>query len=169
MKRPPPPFPQTGVNGVKAQHSSSPQPASKQLPGSNHSTPASSTGPPIMNGANGAVDSKGGPGKGPLNKSKKDAQKANDPAARIPKHLVKPLSTDTERRLGKKCPEPYGETSQCCVLRYPCLLTLALLVKSQNNFLYPKEILKMSAIPYRTPTSDTFPFRAAGRKLPLQF
>ncbi|GMG00538.1 unnamed protein product [Aspergillus oryzae] len=111
MKRPPPPFVPTGVNGVKPQQSSSsPQPTSKRLPGSNQPGPAGSTSGAVTNGVNGAADSNGV--KTSINRPKKEAQKPGDQGMRLAKPLARTLSTDNERRLGKKCPEPYGEFPQ---------------------------------------------------------
>ncbi|BAE56018.1 Spt20 family-domain-containing protein [Aspergillus flavus] len=107
MKRPPPPFVPTGVNGVKPQQSSSsPQPTSKRLPGSNQPGPAGSTSGAVTNGVNGAADSNGV--KTSINRPKKEAQKPGDQGMRLAKPLARTLSTDNERRLGKKCPEPYA-------------------------------------------------------------
>ncbi|KAF7589300.1 Transcription factor spt20 [Aspergillus hancockii] len=117
MKRPPPPFVPAGVNGVKTQQSSSsPQPASKCLPPSNQPGSAGSTTGVVTNGVNGAADSNGV--KGPINRPKKDAQKLGDSGARLTKPLARTSSTDNERRLGKKCPEPYVKTPSYILKKY---------------------------------------------------
>ncbi|CAK37229.1 uncharacterized protein An01g10480 [Aspergillus niger] len=113
MKRPPPPFVQTGVNGVKSQQSSSSSPPSsaKRLPGSNQPASASSAGGPTSNGVNGAANAGAGSNKAIQNRPKKEAQKPGDQAARLQKPLLRSLSIDNDRRAGNRCPEPYGKLS----------------------------------------------------------
>ncbi|PWY95313.1 hypothetical protein BO94DRAFT_224778 [Aspergillus sclerotioniger CBS 115572] len=114
MKRPPPPFVQTGVNGVKSQQSSisSPPATAKRLPGASQPTSASSaTGPPL-NGANGAANAGTTSTKGSRspNRPKKEAQTHGDQASRAQKPLMRTLSMDNDRRAGNRCPEPYVKT-----------------------------------------------------------
>ncbi|KAB8238439.1 uncharacterized protein BDW43DRAFT_261640 [Aspergillus alliaceus] len=117
MKRPPPPFIQAGVNGVKPQQSSSsPQPSSKRLPGSNQPATTGSISGAATNGVNGTSDSNGV--KGSINRPKKDAQRPGDQGMRLAKPLARTPSTDNERRLGKKCPEPYVKTSSHILKKY---------------------------------------------------
>ncbi|KAE8348750.1 Spt20 family-domain-containing protein [Aspergillus coremiiformis] len=117
MKRPPPPFVQTGVNGVKPQQSSSsPQPSSKRLPGPNQPGSTGSTSGAVTNGVNGVADANGV--KGSINRPKKEAQKPGDQGIRLVKPLVKTISTENERRLGKKYPEPYVKTSTHILKKY---------------------------------------------------
>ncbi|KAL4788544.1 Spt20 family-domain-containing protein [Aspergillus varians] len=112
MKRPPPPFVQTGVNGVKPQQSSSPPPTtSKRLPGAGQSAAASSTSHPILNGANGIGNSSNTPIKGPLGRTRKEAQKPGDQGIRIQKPMSKTSSSDNDRRSGKTFPEPHVKTT----------------------------------------------------------
>lgn len=117
MKRPPPPLVQAGagVNGVKPTHqsstsSSSPSSTSKRLPGANHPDTVNITSSPMANGVNGASYLNNF-SKGPLGRSKKDAQIPVGQAARVQRPLSRPMSMDNERRVGKKCPEPYGKST----------------------------------------------------------
>jgi transcription factor SPT20 len=134
MKRPPPPFVPAGVNGVKTQQSSSsPQPSSKRLPNSNQPVSAGSTTGVVTNGVNGAADSNGI--KGSINRSKKEAQKLGDQGVRLTKPLGRNSSTDNERRLGKKYPEPYGEFPQALYMEP--LFTDDCIPYSKNTVIYP--------------------------------
>ncbi|KAL4915516.1 Spt20 family-domain-containing protein [Aspergillus aurantiobrunneus] len=113
MKRPPPPFVQTGINGVKPQpSSSSPPTTSKRLPGAGQSVTTSSTSHPVVNGANGTGNSSSTPIKGPLGRPRKDAQKLGDQSIRVQKSVSKMMSLDNERRPGKAFPEPYVKTTR---------------------------------------------------------
>lgn len=117
MKRPPPPFAQAGVNGVKPhQTSSSPPTTSKRLPGSGQSAVAGSTNFSVSNGVNGVANSTNITNKGPLNRSKKDAQKLGDQSMRLQRSSGRTTATDNEGRIGKNCPEPYGELLACLLL-----------------------------------------------------
>lgn len=114
MKRPPPPLVQAGVNGVKPAHqssatSSSPSSTSKRLPGANQPDTVNVTSSPMANGVNGA--SYLNFSKGPLGRSKKDAQRTVDHTARIQRPQSRTMSIDNERRVGKKGPEPYGKAT----------------------------------------------------------
>ncbi|TPR11272.1 hypothetical protein CAN33_0047885 [Aspergillus niger] len=102
MKRPPPPFVQTGVNGVNSN-----QPAS-----------ASSAGGPTSNGVNGAANAGAGSNKAIQNRPKKEAQKPGDQAARLQKPLLRSLSIDNDRRAGNRCPEPYVKTSSYILKKF---------------------------------------------------
>ena len=112
MKRPPPPLSGTGVSGIKPPHqassasSSSPSSTSKRLPGTNQADAGNVTSSPMANGVNGASAYLN---KGPLGRSKKDAQRPVDQAARLQRPPSRAMSLDNERRVGKKCPEPYGK------------------------------------------------------------
>ncbi|RAL05486.1 uncharacterized protein BO80DRAFT_478489 [Aspergillus ibericus CBS 121593] len=120
MKRPPPPFVQTGVNGVKSQQSSSSSPPSsaKRLPGATQPTSASSASGSLLNGANGAANSGTASNKGPLNRPKKEAQKPGDQASRTQKPLLRSLSIDNDRRAGNRCPEPYVKSSSYILKKF---------------------------------------------------
>lgn len=121
MKRPPP-LSGPGVNGIKSSQqggssaaSSSPSSASKRLPGANQSDPVNVTSSPMANGVNGSSgasylnnSNNNNKGQGPLGRSKKDAQRPVDQAARVQRPPSRAVSVDNERRVGKKCPEPYG-------------------------------------------------------------
>lgn len=112
MKRPPPPLSGTGVNGIKPPHqpsasSSSPSSTSKRLPGANQTDTVNVTSSPMANGVNGASYLN----KGPLGRSKKDAQRPVDQTARLQRPPSRAMSLDNERRVGKKCPEPYGKAA----------------------------------------------------------
>ncbi|KAL4891621.1 Spt20 family-domain-containing protein [Aspergillus ambiguus] len=113
MKRPPPPFVQTGVNGVKAQQSSSsPQSASKRLPGASQAASSSSTTGSVPNGVNGTADAKG-----PLNR-RRDAPKPGDPAARLQKLHSRSASMDIDHRSSRQCAEPYVKTTNYILKKF---------------------------------------------------
>ncbi|KAE8145224.1 Spt20 family-domain-containing protein [Aspergillus avenaceus] len=117
MKRPPPPFVQTGVNGVKPQQSfSSPPSSAKRLPGANQPAATGPTSGVVTNGVNGAADSNNV--KPSLQRPKKEAQKPGDQGTRSTKPLARTVSTENERRLGKKCPEPYVKTTSYILKKY---------------------------------------------------
>ncbi|KAL4909950.1 Spt20 family-domain-containing protein [Aspergillus multicolor] len=112
MKRPPPPFVQTGVNGARPQpSSSSPPTASKRLPGSGQPAATSSTSHPVTNGVNGIGNSSNTPTKGPLGRPRKDAQKAGDQGIKVQRQTPKTPSLESDRRLGKAYPEPHVKTT----------------------------------------------------------
>ncbi|KAL4766477.1 uncharacterized protein BDW70DRAFT_126044 [Aspergillus foveolatus] len=112
MKRPPPPFVQTGVNGVRPQpSSSSPPTTSKRLPGAGQPAAASSTSHPAVNGVNGTGNSSNAPIKGPLSRPRKDAQKPGEQGIKVQKQTPKTPSLESDRRLGKTFPEPYVKTT----------------------------------------------------------
>lgn len=105
MKRPPPPFSQAGVNGVKAhQPSSSPQLASKRPPGSFTATSSPNLANGVANVAN--------PAKGPLNRTRNQSQKLADASSRLGRPLTRAELADSENRSGRTFPEPYGEAFQ---------------------------------------------------------
>ncbi|KAL4934556.1 uncharacterized protein BDV17DRAFT_9828 [Aspergillus undulatus] len=111
MKRPPPPFVQTGVNGVKPQTTSSSPNTSKRLPGTPQSAAAGSTGHTVQNGVNGIGNSSNSSIKGPLDRPRKEAQKIGDQTTKLQKAVPKTLSWVNDRRSGKAFPEPYVKTT----------------------------------------------------------
>jgi transcription factor SPT20 len=167
MKRPPPPFPQVGVNGVKAQQpSSSPPTTSKRLPGgmSSGSSP---------NLANGVLNVAGG-AKGPLNRTRNMAQRPGDSAARVTRGVTRTSSLGNDNRVGKRCPEPYGMARPVNEPAMPsqsvrCANLILCCHCSQNYTLYSQEIRELSSISHRTSPSYTFSVRATRWKFPLQF
>ncbi|KAL5049639.1 Spt20 family-domain-containing protein [Aspergillus fruticulosus] len=112
MKRPPPPFVQNGINGVRPQpSSSSPPTTSKRLPGAGQPAAISSTSHPAVNGVNGTGNSSNTPVKGPLGRPRKDAQKPGEQDIKAQKQTQKTPSLESDRRLGKAFPEPYVKTT----------------------------------------------------------
>ncbi|KAL2824950.1 Spt20 family-domain-containing protein [Aspergillus cavernicola] len=112
MKRPPPPFIQSGVNSVRSQQSSSSPPTtSKRLPGAGLSAAASSTSHPVMNGVNGIGNSSNIPLKGSLGRSRKDAQRQGDQSMKLQRPIPKTSSLENDRRSAKAFPEPYVKTT----------------------------------------------------------
>ncbi|KAL4752447.1 Spt20 family-domain-containing protein [Aspergillus terricola var. indicus] len=112
MKRPPPPFVQTGVNGVRPQpSSSSPQTTSKRLPGFGQPAAASSTNHPSVNGVNGTGNSSNASIKGPLSRPRKDAPKPGEQGIKVQRQTPKTPSLESDRRLGKAFPEPHVKTT----------------------------------------------------------
>jgi transcription factor SPT20 len=105
MKRPPPPFGQAAVNGVKGQQlSSSPTSASKRPP-----TSASvHTNSNFTNGAANVVN----PLKGPLNRTRNQSQRPVDQLSRSGRPVTRTAVMDQAHRVGKKAPEPYGKKSR---------------------------------------------------------
>ncbi|KAL4818693.1 Spt20 family-domain-containing protein [Aspergillus spinulosporus] len=130
MKRPPPPFVQTGVNGVRPQPSStSPPTTSKRLPGAGQPATASSTSNPAVNGVNGTGNSSNAPIKGPLSRPRKDAQKPGEQGIKVQKQTPKTPSLESDRRLGKAFPEPLVKTTAYILkkfAKYPPSLILHL-------------------------------------------
>ncbi|KAJ5114320.1 Spt20 family [Penicillium alfredii] len=111
MKRPPPPFSQAGVNGVKAQQpSSSPPTASKRPPAS---VPAGMS-PNLANG----VPNVANPAKGPLSRTRNQSQRPGDPASRMGRPVTRTALMDSERRAGKRFPEPYVKTTPYILKKY---------------------------------------------------
>lgn len=106
MKRPPPPFPQVGVNGVKTQQpSSSPPTTSSRLPGSNPVTSSPNMTNGVANGANIA--------KGSFNRTRNQSQKPGDPTSRSGRPVTRTTNNGNGDRAGKRSSEPYGEISTC--------------------------------------------------------
>ncbi|KAL2871804.1 uncharacterized protein BJX67DRAFT_87876 [Aspergillus lucknowensis] len=119
MKRPPPPFLQTGVNGVKPQpSSSSPPTTSKRLPGAGQSAAASSTNHPVTNGVNGITNSSNTPVKGPLGRPRKEAQRPSDQGAKSQRPMSKTSPSDQDHRSGKALPEPYVKTTSYILKKF---------------------------------------------------
>ncbi|KAL4880911.1 Spt20 family-domain-containing protein [Aspergillus karnatakaensis] len=119
MKRPPPPFPTTGVNGVRPQQSSSSPPnTSKRLPGAGQAAAASSTSHPGLNGVNGVGNSSSTPLKGSLSRPRKEAQKFGEQNGKVQRVVPKTPSLDSDRRLGKGFPEPYVKTTSYILKKF---------------------------------------------------
>ncbi|KAL4956018.1 Spt20 family-domain-containing protein [Aspergillus filifer] len=119
MKRPPPPFVQTGVNGVKPQpSSSSPPTTSKRLPGTPQSAAGSSTSHPAVNGVNGVGNPSNTSIKGPLGRPRKEVQKIGEQDGKLQKGALKTPTLDSDRRLGKVHPEPYVKTSSYILKKF---------------------------------------------------
>ncbi|RAH79835.1 hypothetical protein BO86DRAFT_420518 [Aspergillus japonicus CBS 114.51] len=119
MKRPPPPFVQTGMNGVKSQQSStSPSSTAKHLAGSATPVAAGSTNAPMANGANGTASAGALSNKGPQNRTKKEAHKAGEQAGRLQKPVSRASSIDSDRRAGKRCPEPFVKTTSYILKKF---------------------------------------------------
>ena len=87
----------------------------------------------MANGVNGASYLTNN--KGPLSRTKKDAQKPGDQQARIQRPLSRTMSTDNDRRIGKKCPEPYGKALAEVPGLLCGLLTSVALVKTTPHIL----------------------------------
>ena len=106
MKRPPPPFGQAAVNGVKGQHlSSSPTPAAKRPP----TSATIQTGSNLTNGVGHVANSTA---KGPLNRTRNQAQRPIDQSSRSGRPVTRTAVSDNAHRVGKKVPEPYGKQSR---------------------------------------------------------
>ncbi|KAL4873799.1 Spt20 family-domain-containing protein [Aspergillus spectabilis] len=119
MKRPPPPFVQTGVNGVRPQpSSSSPPTTSKRLPGAGQSAAATFTSHPGLNGVNGVGNSSNTPIKGPLGRPRKEAQKLSDQGMKVQRPTTKTPSSENDRRLGKAFPEPHVKTTSYILKKF---------------------------------------------------
>jgi transcription factor SPT20 len=99
MKRPPPPILQTGLNGVKSSHPyTSPSSVSKRLPGINQSAYLNSTsGATASHAINRAI-----------NRTKREPQKLGEASSRSHRLPTRAISTEMDRRVTKKFPEPYG-------------------------------------------------------------
>ncbi|KAH8699158.1 Spt20 family-domain-containing protein [Talaromyces proteolyticus] len=110
MKRPPPSFTQTGVNGIKQSPSASSSPSitSKRLPGANQSSSATSVGGAVANGANSR----------PVNKSRKDLQRPGDPPTRLQRPSTRNSVAETDRRQTKIPPEPFVKTTSYILKKY---------------------------------------------------
>ncbi|GAD97677.1 hypothetical protein ANI_1_2982014 [Paecilomyces variotii No. 5] len=108
MKRPPP-FVQTGVNGVKpSQPSASPSSASKRLPGAGQPLSSSSAGGSAVNGTNNR----------PIQRPKKEMPKPNEPASRLQRPSTRTSVAEADRRISKKFPEPYVKTTSYILKKY---------------------------------------------------
>ncbi|KAL2006847.1 hypothetical protein VTN00DRAFT_9515 [Thermoascus crustaceus] len=109
MKRPPPPFAQNGVNGVKpSQPSSSPSTASKRLPGASQSASANSAGNSAANNGNNRT----------VNRPKKEMQKQGEPPSRLQRPTTRTATAEVDRRMAKKFPEPYVKTTSYILKKY---------------------------------------------------
>ncbi|OKO97787.1 hypothetical protein PENSUB_9713 [Penicillium subrubescens] len=106
MKRPPPPFPQTGVNGVKAQQSSSSPTATSQHPLGNISAGSSSS---LANG----VANLSNNFRGASNRIKTQSQRPSDGASRQTRPVTRNSLAGNDHRTAKMNPEPYG----CLIVR----------------------------------------------------
>ncbi|KAL4735659.1 Spt20 family-domain-containing protein [Aspergillus similis] len=130
MKRPPPPFVQTGVNGVRPQpSSSSPPTTSKRLPGAGQPPAASSTSHPAVNSLNGTGNSSNAPIKGPPSRPRKDVQKPGEQGIKVQRQTPKTPSLESDRRLGKTFSEPHVKTTAYILkkfAKYPPSLILHL-------------------------------------------
>ncbi|CAG7963780.1 unnamed protein product [Penicillium olsonii] len=120
MKRPPPPFGQAAVNGVKGHHlSSSPTSAAKRPPAS----AAINAGSHLTNGAGHVPNSTN---KGPLNRTRNQAQRSIDQSSRSGRPVTRTAASDNAHRAGKKAPEPYGKhfrgapKPQCALADFAC-------------------------------------------------
>lgn len=103
MKKPPPPFVQTGNNGSRgAQTSQVSSPVPGRSGGVKQSAMAASSGGIVANGVNNRS----------TNKLRKETQKAGEPSPRLQRPLGR-LNTVEDRRAAKKSPEPYGMFFQC--------------------------------------------------------
>ncbi|PYH49405.1 uncharacterized protein BP01DRAFT_76536 [Aspergillus saccharolyticus JOP 1030-1] len=119
MKRPPPPFVQTGMNGVKPQQPpTSPPSSAKHLPGSATTSATGSANASMVNGANGTANAGATSSKGPQNRTKKEAQKAGEQAGRLQKSFSRASSIDSDRRLGKRCPVPFVKTTSYILKKF---------------------------------------------------
>lgn len=153
MKRPPPPFAQNGVKGVKpSQPSSSPSTASKRLPGANQSASANSAGNSVANNGNNRA----------VNRPKKEMQKQGEPPSRLQRPATRTATAEVDRRMAKKFPEPYGGLTRCGAMDRLGIVRVILIYhsSSQNNLLHPQEILKMPSLAHSPSPSDTFPLRS---------
>ena len=134
MKRPPPPFPQPGVNGLKPQlPSSSPPTTNKRLPGNTSSVSSPNLSNGVVNVANAS--------KGPLNRTRNQSQRPGDQSSRLGRPNTRTASMGNENRVSKRCPEPYG-TSPLKIhppmaLSGLCLLNMVSVAShSQNHILH---------------------------------
>ncbi|KAJ5743205.1 hypothetical protein N7533_010307 [Penicillium manginii] len=111
MKRPPPPFPQVGVNGVKAQQlSSSPPATSTHLPGSSSVTSSPNLTNGVANGANVA--------KGPLNRTRNQSQRPGDPSSRFGRPVTRTSTNVNQNGVGKSHSEPFVKTTSYILKKY---------------------------------------------------
>ncbi|KAK2762288.1 Transcription factor spt20 [Arachnomyces sp. PD_36] len=108
MKRHPPPFVQSGTNGVRgAQTSQTSSPVPARPGGIKQSATASPAGGIVANGANSR----------PANRPRKETQKPGEPSARLQRPLGRLNSVD-DRRAAKKFPEPYVKTTPYILKKY---------------------------------------------------
>ncbi|OKL56132.1 hypothetical protein UA08_08725 [Talaromyces atroroseus] len=110
MKRPPPSFPQTGVNGIKQSPSASSSPSitSKRLPGANQSSSGNPVAAPIANGAIAR----------PANRPRKDVQKPGDLPARPQRSTTRNSVVEADRRATQLPPEPFVKTTSYILRKY---------------------------------------------------
>ncbi|KAJ5333073.1 Spt20 family [Penicillium brevicompactum] len=112
MKRPPPPFGQAAVNGVKGHHlSSSPTSAAKRPP----TSAAAGAGNNITNGAGHMPNHTA---KGPLNRTRNQAQRTIDQSSRSGRPVTRTAASDSAQRVGKKAPEPFVKTTSYILKKY---------------------------------------------------
>ncbi|CAI7574162.1 unnamed protein product [Penicillium pancosmium] len=111
MKRPPPPFPQVGANGLKAQQpSSSPPATSTRLPGGSSVT----SSPNLTNGvANGAHIAKGS-----LNRTRNQSQRPGDASSRFGRPVTRTSTNGNENGVGKSHSEPFVKTTSYILKKY---------------------------------------------------
>lgn len=106
MKRPPPPFGQAAVNGVKGQHlSSSPTSAARRSP----TNAMSHTGSHFTNGVGQVGNSTA---KGSLNRTRNQAQRPIDQSSKSGRPVTRTAASENAHRVGKKASEPYGKQSR---------------------------------------------------------
>ncbi|KAJ5551885.1 hypothetical protein N7461_006583 [Penicillium sp. DV-2018c] len=112
MKRPPPPFGQAAVNGVKGQqYSTSPTSTAARLP-TGTSVNAS---PNITNGVAHVANSTT---KGTLNRTRNQSQRPIDQSSRPGRPTTRTATLDSANRVGKKAPEPYVKTTSYILKKY---------------------------------------------------
>ncbi|KAJ5725073.1 Spt20 family [Penicillium malachiteum] len=112
MKRPPPPFSQPGVNGVKPQPpSSSPPTTNTRLPGN----VSAGSSPNLPNG----VLNMANPSKGAINRTRNSqSQKGGEQSSRTGRPVTRTASGGTDSRASKRCPEPYVKTTAYILKKY---------------------------------------------------
>ncbi|KAJ5948339.1 Spt20 family [Penicillium verhagenii] len=102
MKRPPPPFTQPGVNGVKPQpSSSSPPTTNKRLPGNTSVRTSPNLANGVINMANSA--------KGPLNRARANPSQKSGEQSRMGRPITRTTTGGNDNRVSKRSPEPYGK------------------------------------------------------------
>ncbi|KAJ5871920.1 Spt20 family [Penicillium soppii] len=112
MKRPPPPFGQAAVNGVKGQHlSSSPTSAARRSP----TNAMSHTGSHFTNGVGQVGNSTA---KGSLNRTRNQAQRPIDQSSKSGRPVTRTAASENAHRVGKKASEPYVKTTSYILKKY---------------------------------------------------
>ncbi len=163
IKRPPPPFGQTGINGVRvSQPTPSPLVAPNRASGVKQTGAATPNGGVVVNGASSRLGTR----------SRKEPQKAADPSSRLQRISTRVTGADgvsVDRRLLKKFPEPYGWALRRLTIVEDAELLTYVIMSSQNNFVHSQEVFKVPAISGSTSPPNPLSLRSTRWKFSIQF